>query len=67
MNKFQVGSYGKTAYANITAHKCKHFIIGFGEVVGYILETDKSNIHKADSRVGRICPWLHLEVDGILD
>ena len=53
MNKFKVGSGGNKAYANITARKCKHFILGVGEVVDYILETDKSNIHKADSRVGK--------------
>ena len=53
MNKFKVGSDGKTAYEKITAHKCKHFIFGFGEVVDYILETDNSSIHKADSRVGK--------------
>ena len=32
-------------------HKCRSLIIGSGESVDYILETDKGAIHKADSRV----------------
>ena len=51
MNKFLVGKDGLTAYERITAHKCKHFIIGFGEVVDYKLEYDKGDRHKADSDV----------------
>ena len=31
MSKFKVGSDGKTAYEKRTAHKCKHFILGFGD------------------------------------
>ena len=52
LNKFKVGLDGVTAYERTTAHRCRHFVVGFCEVVDFILETDKSNIHKADSRVG---------------
>ena len=48
-----MGNDGRTPYERITSHKSKHFIIGFGEVVDFILETDKGNRHKADSRVGQ--------------
>ena len=51
MNKFRVGSDGRTAYEKITDHKCKSIIIGFGESIDYILETDKRSMHTADSRV----------------
>ena len=51
MNKFRVGSDGRTAYEKTTQHKCRTLIIGFGESVDYILETDKVAMHKADSRV----------------
>ena len=51
MNKFRVGPDGRTAYERITEHKCRSMIIGFGESVDYILETDKCARHKADSRV----------------
>ena len=51
MNKFHVGSDGRTAYEKITEHKCKSIIIGFGESIDYALETDKGSMHKADSRV----------------
>ena len=51
MNKFRVGSDGRTAYEKITEHKCKSVIIGFGESVDYILETNKGSMNKADSRV----------------
>ena len=30
--------------------KSQHFAINFGEVVDYIIETDKSDRHRADSR-----------------
>ena len=53
LNKFRVGKDGRTPYERITAHKSKHFIIGFGEVVDFIIETDKNNRDKADSRVAR--------------
>ena len=52
INKFRVGADGRTAFERITGHKCNHFVVGFGEVVDYILETDKAHVHKADSRVG---------------
>ena len=58
MNNFRVGPDGRTAYEKITGHKCRSMIIGFGESVDYILETDKGARHKADSRVHqgiRIC------------
>ena len=51
MNKFRVGPDGRTAYEKISEHKCRSMIIGFGESVDYILETDKGARHKADSRV----------------
>ena len=52
LNKFKVGLDGLTAYERITSHKCRHLTIGFCEAVDYILETDKGNQHKADSRMG---------------
>ena len=56
INKFRIGPDGRTAYERITGHGCWHFTIGFGGSVDYILETDKSDRHKADSRGGRgIC------------
>ena len=51
MNKFRVGPDGRTAYEKTTEHKCRSMIIGFGESVDYIIETDKGARHKADSRV----------------
>ena len=51
MNKFRVGSDGRTAYERITEHKFKGTVVGFGELVDFILETNKSETHKADSRV----------------
>ena len=53
LNKFRLGSDGRTPYEIITSHKSKRFIIGFGEVVYFILETDKVHKHNADSRVGQ--------------
>ena len=52
MNKYKAGPDGRTAYENITSHKCKQIVAGFGEVVDYILEPSKGHMHKADSRVG---------------
>ena len=52
LNEYKVGSDGRTAYERITGHKCRHFVIGFGETVDYILETEKGRQFKADSRVG---------------
>ena len=49
MNKFKVGSDGRTLYERITGHKCKHIAIGFAENVGFMLQVDKSHRHKADS------------------
>ena len=51
MNKFRVGSDGRTAYERITEHKFKGNVVGFGELVDFILETNKNETHKADSRV----------------
>ena len=51
MNKFRVDSNGRTAYEKITEHKCRSIIVGFAESVDFILETDKGDRHKADSRV----------------
>ena len=52
INKYKVGSDGLIAYERITGHKCRHFVLGFAETVDYILETDKNQQFKADSRVG---------------
>ena len=49
LNKFRVGSDGRTAYERITSHACKVAQIGFAEVVDFKLETEKNNRHKADS------------------
>ena len=51
MNKYKVRSDGRTAYERITGHKCRQQVIGFAECVDFILETDKTNMHKGDSRV----------------
>ena len=51
MNKFKVGSDGRTAYERITGHKCRHIGVGFGECVNFMLETDQWNRHKADSEL----------------
>ena len=52
MNKYKVGTDGRTAFKRITGHKCTHFVLGFAETVDYILETEKGKQFKADSRVG---------------
>ena len=52
LNKYQIGVSGATAYENLTGHKCRPLVLGFGETVEHICETDKGNQHKADSRVG---------------
>ena len=52
LNKYKVGVDGVTACERITGHKCRQFVLGFAETVGYICETVKGNQHKADSRVG---------------
>ena len=52
MNKYKVGTDGRTACERITGHKCRHFVLGFAETVDYILETEKGKQFKADSRVG---------------
>ena len=51
INKFKIGPDGRTAYERITEHKCRHFMIGFLEVVDFILEVNKNERHKADSHV----------------
>ena len=50
MNKFKVGPDGRTAYERITGHKCRHIGIGFAENVDFMLEPDKTNLQKADSK-----------------
>ena len=50
-NKFRIGSDGRTAYEKITEHKFKSNIVGFGELVDLILETNKGDMHKAHSRM----------------
>ena len=52
MNKYKLGTDGRTAYERITGHKCGHSVLGFAETVDYILETRKGKHFKADSRVG---------------
>ena len=65
MNKFRVGSDGRIAYEKITEHNCKNIVIGFGESIDYILETDKGSMHKADSCVHQgifsRCVWRSIE------
>ena len=53
MNKYQNGTDGRTAYEKITGHKCKHMVCGFAESVDFILEPDKTKMHKGDSRMMR--------------
>ena len=45
------GIHGVAAYERITGHKCRQQVIGFAECVDFILETDKTNMHKGESRV----------------
>ena len=49
MNKFKVGSDGRTAYARITGHKCRHIAIIFAECTLWWRAT--GNQHKADSKL----------------
>ena len=49
MYKFKVGVDGRTAYERITKHRCKHFIVGFGEQVHFKTETIKTKRHKVDT------------------
>ena len=49
LNKFRVGSDGRTAYERITSHTCEVAQIGLAEIVDFKLETDKNSRHKADS------------------
>ena len=51
IHKYKVRSDGRTAYERITGHKCRELVIGFAEHVDFLLETDKTNMHKGDSRV----------------
>ena len=51
MNKYKIGPDGCTAYEKITGHKCRQVVIGFAEVVDYILEPSKAHMHKADTQV----------------
>ena len=51
MNKFKLGTDGRTAYERITGHKCRHIAVGFAENVSFMLEPDKNNLHKAESRL----------------
>ena len=48
-DKLRLGSDNRTAYERITQHKCRHFMIDFGEVVDFMLGTSKNERHKADS------------------
>ena len=48
LNNFKVGSDWRTAYERATEHKCGHLLVGFGETVNFILETDRAARHKAD-------------------
>ena len=50
-NKFKIGADGRTPYERITGHKCKHIAIGFAENVDFMLEHNKGNQHKADSKL----------------
>ena len=55
MNQYRVGPDGRTAYEEITGQKCKHQVIGFAEAAGFIIESDKRNIHKADAHIVKEC------------
>ena len=51
MQRFRVGSDGRTVYELITEHKFRSLIIGFGESFNYIIETGKWAMHRADSHM----------------
>ena len=65
MNKYKVRSDGRTAHERITGHKCKQQVIGFAESIVFILETNKTNMRKGDSRVKKGiflgCIWRSTE------
>ena len=42
VQKFHVRSDGRTAYEDMTKHRVKHFVIGFGEKVQFLLATDNT-------------------------
>ena len=42
LNKFRIGTDGRTAYEKITSHACKVAQVGFAEVVDFKLETEKT-------------------------
>ena len=50
INKFKRGADGRTAYERITGHQCRHAAMGLAEKVEFMLETNKSDQHKADGR-----------------
>ena len=50
VNEFRDGSDGRTAYERITEHKCRHFMIGSGEVVDVMLETTKNQRPNSDTQ-----------------
>ena len=42
MNKFRIGTDGRTAYEKITSHACKVAQVGFAEVVDFKFEAEKT-------------------------
>ena len=46
--KYEVKNTGRTGYEQMTGHKVKHKVFGFGEYVHFKLATDNSNVDKFD-------------------
>ena len=48
VQKFHVRSDGRTAYEDMTKHRVKHIVAGFGENVQFKIATDKQDQDKYD-------------------
>ena len=46
-----MGADGRTPYERITGHKRRHIAIGCAERVDFMLEANKNELHKADSKL----------------
>ena len=49
IGKFTVRPNGRTAYEDITGHKCKHPVVMFAETIHFKMPIDKSKRNKAES------------------
>ena len=49
IGKFTVRPSGRTAYVEITGHRCKHDVALFAETVHFKMAIDKNNRNKAET------------------